>query len=148
MSNQKKFSFPAQHSDYHPKDHVDYEPFWEGLRNKRLVFQKCMDCEKYRHYPRPICPICHSWNFKWCKVSGKGKIWSWTVISHATDPVVANTAPYNIIEVELEEQKGLRITSNIVDCEPEDIYIGMSVEVIFEEINKKLVLPRFKKASG
>ena len=128
-----------------PEYHIDYEPFWEGCRRKSLLIQKCKDCGWYRHYPRPLCPKCFSWSSQWAEVCGKGKVWSWTVIFHSIDPAAAGKAPYNIVEVELEEQQGLRLTSNIIDCEPEDIYIGMPVEVVFEDAGSNIVLPRFKK---
>ena len=131
-----------------PEPHVDYNAFWDGCARGTLVIQRCADCGWYRHYPRPLCPKCRSWDAEWIEVSGKGKVWSWTVIHNPTEPVLADNAPFNIIEVELEEQQGLRLTSNLVDCKPEEIHVGMPVEVVFEAVTDKVTLPRFKPAKG
>jgi len=130
-----------------PEHHVDYEGFWQGCRRHELVIQRCKDCGWYRHYPRPLCPKCYSWNAEWSKVSGKGKVWSWTIITHPIHPAVADKVPYNLVEIELIEQDGLRLISNLIDCKPEEIYIGMPVEVVFEEVNPEITLPRFKRTS-
>lgn len=131
-----------------PKPHVDYEEFWRGCGRGALVIQRCSDCGRYRHYPRPLCPQCFSWNAQWAEVSGKGRVWSWTVVFHSSDPALEDKTPFNIVEVELEEQEGLRLTSNLIDCGPQEIYAGMPVEVVFEKVNDMVVLPRFKKSPG
>ena len=82
------------------------------------------------------------------EVRGKGRVWSWTVVFHSIDPALNNNTAFNIVEVELEEQEGLRLTSNLIDCGPEDIYVGMPVEVVFEKVSDKMALPMFKRASG
>ncbi len=128
-----------------PDFHVDYKEFWEGCKKHRLLIQRCDDCFWYRHYPRPICPKCHSWKASWQAVSGLGTVWSWTIINSSIDPLTENQVPYNIVEVELVEQKGLRLISNIVDCPLGDILIGMPVKVYFEDISKDISLPRFKR---
>lgn len=129
-----------------PKPHIDYDEFWEGCKKKVLVIQKCKNCGWFRHYPRPLCPKCRSWNAEWAEVSGKGQVWSWTVIYHPIDPILTDKAPFNIVEIELNEQQGLRLTSNLIDCAPTEIYIGMPVEAVFESVTDKVVLPRFRKA--
>ncbi|MBW1888122.1 MAG: OB-fold domain-containing protein, partial [Deltaproteobacteria bacterium] len=73
--------------------------------------------------------------------------WSYTIITHPIDLAVEDKTPYNIVEIELLEQEGLRMISNLIDCKNEEIYIGMPVVVVFEEISPEITLPRFKKAS-
>ncbi len=128
-----------------PAAHVDYNPFWEACREGRLVVQRCAECGWFRHYPRPLCPKCRSWNGEWTQVSGRGKVWSWTVIRHPLDPLVADKVPYNVVEIELEEQPGLRLTSNLIDCGADEIFTGMPVEAVFEKVTSKITLPRFRK---
>lgn len=130
-----------------PEPHVDYNAFWEGCRNHFLLIQQCADCGRFRHYPRPVCPACRSWNARWQKVSGRGQVWSFTVVREPINPAVTDQAPYNIVEIELAEQRGLRLISNLVDCPVEDIYIGMPVEVVFEQVSPEITLPRFKPMS-
>lgn len=128
-----------------PEFHGDYQEFWQGCKRQELVIQRCKDCGWYRHYPRPLCPRCHSWNTEWAKVSGKGNLWSWAIVTHPIDPVVSDKVPYNVVEVELVEQEGLRLISNLIDCEMEEFYIGMPVEVVFEEMTPEITLPRFRR---
>ena len=66
------------------------------------------------------------------------------MVREPLDPLVHGKVPYNIVEVELAEQKGLRLISNLVDCPAESIYIGMPVEVVFDDITDEVTLPKFK----
>ena len=131
-----------------PDPHVDYKAFWEGCRRQSLLIQYCNDCGRFRHYPRPVCPSCRSWNSGWEKVSGKGNVWSFTIVREPVDPLLHGKVPYNIVAVELAEQKGLRLISNLVDCSAESMYIGMPVEVVFETVSPEITLPRFKPDSS
>jgi hypothetical protein len=81
-------------------------------------------------------------NTDWVKLSGKGKVYSWTTVTHPVHP--AFEVPYAVVIVELDE--GVRLVSNIVDCKPEDLYIGMPVEVIFEDVTEEVTLPKFRLA--
>ena len=117
-------------------------PFWEGVKNQQLLLQKCKGCGKILFPPRPMCPACLSTEEEWTPASGKGKIYSH--VTYRKSPHRAFKAPYAVVLVELEE--GPRLISNTVDIEPEDIEIGMPVEVTFEEIDEKLTLFKFKKA--
>ena len=83
-------------------------------------------------------------NEEWAKVSGKGKIYSWFVVRHATHPDFVDEVPYAVVLVELDEQADLRLPSNVVDCKIQDIYSGMPVEVIFEDVTDEISLPRFR----
>jgi len=89
-----------------------------------------------------MCPKCHSLEKEWAAVSGKGRVYSW--VTYHESPHPAFKVPYSVVLVELEE--GPRIVSNLVDVRPEEIEIGMPVEVTFETIAEGVVLPKFKKA--
>jgi hypothetical protein len=78
----------------------------------------------------------------WTKVSGKGEIYSWTTIYHPVSPVWEKEIPYIVAIVELEE--GVRLASNLIDCQPQWLYIGMPVEVVFEEVTEEVTLPKFR----
>ena len=112
----------------------DYEQgFWEGSRNRELRIQRCAECEVFRHLPTPMCPHCHSLDYDWTPVSGRGVVYSYVIARHPVHPAIREREqlPYNVCVIELEEQVGLRIGSNVLDIAPEDIYIGMPVEVTF-----------------
>lgn len=118
--------------------------FWEGCKRHELLIQRCKDCSTYRHYPRPMCPNCGSWNVEWAKVSGKGKVYTYIVAHRPFHPAFSGDIPYAVVIVELEE--GVRMVSNVVDCKPEDIYIGMPVEVVFDDVTEEVTLPRFQSS--
>ncbi len=125
-----------------PYVHEENRPFWEGARRHELCLQKCQDCGKFRFYPRSICPHCFSYNTEWTKVSGKGKIYSFTVAHRAILPAFRQDVPYSIAIIELEE--GVRMMSNIVECRNEDLSIDMPVEVVFDDVTPEITLPKFR----
>ncbi len=125
-----------------PYVHEETRPFWEGTKRHELYLQKCLDCGKFRFYPRSICPHCFSYNTEWTKVSGKGKIYSFTVAHRAGSPSFRADVPYSIAIIELEE--GVRMMSNIVECRNEDLSIDMPVEVVFDDVTPEITLPKFR----
>jgi uncharacterized OB-fold protein len=116
--------------------------FWEGCRNRELLLQTCRGCGQFIFYPRSICPHCFSPDIEWVKASGQGKVYSYTVSFRPATPAFMEELPYVIAVIELEE--GVRMMSNIVDCDFEDVRIGMPVEVTFTEITPEITLPRFR----
>jgi len=125
---------------------VDYDNqgFWDGVKRHELVFQRCGDCGTFVHPPRPMCPNCQSLNKQWALSSGKGHIYSWSTVAYPKAAYPGIKVPYAVVLVEMEE--GVRVVSNIVDVEPEDIFIGMPVEVVFDDIDEELTLYKFKKS--
>ena len=124
-----------------PIRYIDYEGFWKGVDDHKLMLQKCGACDTWCHLPQPMCPECQSLDRKWEAVSGKGTVYSWVTHRESNHP--AFKAPYSVVLVELEE--GMRIISNLVDVKPEDIRIGMKVTVTFDKITDGFTLPKFKK---
>ena len=121
--------------------------FWDAAKERKLVIQRCDDCEYYIHWPQVRCPRCQSERLSPSQVSGRGKIYSFCVVHHVFAPMFADAVPYSLAIVELEEQSGLRMLTNIVDCRPhEALYIGMPVEVTFEDRDGH-TLPQFRPAA-
>ena len=118
------------------------EPFWAGAREQRLVIQKCADCEKHIFYPRLSCPFCFSDRLDWIEASGRGTIYSHTLVQNNPPSTFADDVPFVIAIVELEE--GVRMMTNIVDCDPEVLHCEMPVEVTFERLTDEITLPKFK----
>ena len=121
------------------RDTIEY---WEGCKRHQLPLQRCQNCGAFRFYPRPMCPNCNSMDYEWVKAIGKGRVYSWTVAVQRFHPALE--VPYIIAIVELEE--GVRMTSNIIDCKPEELSVGMPVEVIFDDVTEDITLPKFKPA--
>ena len=130
----------------------DYERgFWEGTRNGELRIQQCAVCGLFRHLPTPMCPECSSLAYDWTQVSGRGFVYSFVIVRHPVHPAIREKeqTPYNICMIELEEQEGLRIYSNILQVPPEDISVDMPVQVTFVPAvdNPDIVLPVFLPVS-
>jgi uncharacterized OB-fold protein len=118
--------------------------YWEAARERRLVIQRCEECGHYIHWPQVVCPRCGSERLGAAEVSGRGTVYSFTIVHHIFHPGFAS--PYNLAIVELEEQPGLRMLTNIVECGNDDLRVGMPVEVAFEE-RDGYVLPQFRPRS-
>ena len=114
--------------------------FWRGGAEGRLQFQRCAACDFLIHPPSPVCPHCYRAELDIAAVSGAGIVASVTVNHQAWRPGLA--VPYAIAIVELAEQAGLRLTTNIIGCPPEEVEIGMAVNVVFEQI-EDVWLPLF-----
>jgi len=104
--------------------------FWSSGQDGRLRFLRCQECGTYLHPPLPRCFACGSRDLAPEPVSGRATVHTCTV-NH--QPWTGEAEPWSIAIVELEEQEGLRLTTNVVGCAPEDVAIGMAVEVDFEQ---------------
>ena len=134
--------YDKEHPIPAPTVHPDNQAFWEGVQREELVFQRCKGCGVWSHPPRPMCPKCRSVEKDWVPSAGKGKIHSWVTYQKAPHP--GFKAPYAVVLVELEE--GVRMVSNLVDVKPEEIVMGLPVEVVFDRVTAEVVLPKFRKA--
>ena len=120
----------------------EHKPFWEACARQELTAQRCDDCGRFRYPPAAQCPNCLSENSTWQRLSGRGQVYSWSVIHHEFTP--AYPPPYNVAIIELDE--GIRMPSNIIGCDNADIRAGMPVEVSFDEVSDGTFLPRFRPA--
>lgn len=121
------------------------QPFWEAAAKRKLVMQRCGDCQSWVWCPRPACVECGSEKLLWTPVSGRGKVFAFTVIREVVGRALrgfAKDIPYVTAWIDLEE--GPRICSNVVQCPIDKVAIGMEVEVIFEEAGPGIALPKFK----
>lgn len=125
-------------------DRPDAKPYWEATRRHELVIQRCGDCQGWIWYPQTVCHYCNSWNLGWEPVSGTGTIYSFVVVRHGLHPWFGTRLPVVSALVELDDAPNVRLTAEIVDCAPEDVLIGMNVEVCFEDVDDKVTLPQFR----
>jgi uncharacterized OB-fold protein len=125
-----------------PEINDENRPFWEAAQRHELILHKCLDCAQYRYPPAPICPHCLSMKVEWSKVSGRGRVYTWTIFHQVYHPAFKAEAPYNVAVVKLDE--GPQLISTVVDCNNEDLYLDMPVEVIFDEVTEEVTLPRFR----
>jgi uncharacterized OB-fold protein len=119
-------------------------PFWEGAKRHELMAYKCLNCGSY-YFPSTDCPRCDNPKMEWNNVSGKRQIYTFCIYHLAYHPAWEKSLPYNVAWIKLNE--GPLLMSNIIGCENSDLYIGMPVEVVFENVNEEVTLPKFKPAT-
>jgi uncharacterized OB-fold protein len=115
------------------------EPFFAGCRAGRLRLQCCEDCGRRQFYPRILCSACGSRALAWRDSAGSGHIASFTVVRRALSS--AYRAPYVVVLVDLDE--GVRLMSQLVNCDPDRVAVGDRVAVRFERWADDIVLPVF-----
>ena len=115
--------------------------FWTSGEDGQLRIQGCTDCGTLVHPPAPICPTCRSRSSEPTTVSGRGTIVGYTVNQHQWLPDME--PPYAIAVVALAESADVRLTTNIVGCDPDDVHIGQQVSVRFEQYDD-VWLPLFE----
>lgn len=126
-------------------------PFWEGTLAEELRVQACNACGNRQLPGGPCCTSCLSQDLRWDRASGRGTVFSHSVVRHAFHPTFADQVPYVVADVQLEE--GPILTSNVTDCPVEDVRIGLPVEVWFDDemedaFHQKLRLPKFRPSKG
>jgi uncharacterized OB-fold protein len=116
--------------------------FWDGLKEHKLLIQRCTGCGALRNPPRPMCPNCTSLEWDTVASSGRGTVYSFVMPQHPRYPFLEY--PYIVALVALEE--GVRLVSNLRDVAPDDVSVGMPVEVFYETFDNDLVLHQFRPA--
>jgi uncharacterized protein len=122
------------------------KPYWDGMKEGKLMLPNCQDCGKAHFYPRVFCPHCHSNNLTWVQGSGKGKLYSFEILYRPFNRAVKVPPPYVLAMVELEE--GPRMLSNLVNVEPDPkvIKCDMPVEIVFSKLTDDMTIPLFQPA--
>ena len=120
-----------------PETNPETKPFWEAAAQGRLLIKKCLTCGRVHFYPRAICPFCGSDQTEWLTASGRGTVYSYSVMRRV--PV-----PYALAYVALEE--GVSMMTNIVDCDLDAIRIGQPVTVAFRPTEGGPPVPMFRPA--
>jgi uncharacterized OB-fold protein len=133
-------NFPSPIPDF------DAQEFWAGCNRGELLMQRCAACKRFRWLPRPMCPFCNSLEREWIRVSGRGKVYTYTIITHPVHPAAVSRVPYNVAQVQLAEDPDLILVTNLVGIANENIRIDMPVQVVFEEHEPGVTLPKFKPA--
>jgi uncharacterized protein len=117
------------------------KPFWEAAKRHELRMQRCPNCGYVRYPPAPRCPECLEENDDWVLLSGRGKVWSFSIYHHVFNQTFKEEIPYNIALVELEE--GPRLLTNIVGIPNDKLRVDMPVEVAFDDVTDDVALVKF-----
>jgi uncharacterized OB-fold protein len=117
--------------------------FYDFCKQHELRFQRCKPCGAWRHVPREMCPECGSMEWEWAKSSGKGTVYTWTVAVRAMHPAFMTEVPYAPVVIEMDE--GVRLLSTVLDCGPEELEVGMPVEVVYQDVTNEVSLAKFRR---
>jgi uncharacterized OB-fold protein len=127
-----------------PIPDADSEKLWKGLVRGELLLQHCLDCAAVHYYQQGLCRLCGSERLEHRPASGRGRVYSYSVVHRAPGPAFKDDTPYAVLLVELEE--GPRMVSSLVGGDPAKVTIDMPVQLVCERINDEITLPRFKPA--
>ena len=127
-----------------PRPTPETKPYWDGLKDHKLLIQRCNSCKRAYFYPRPFCPKCFTFDVQWFEASGKAKLYSF-VINHRPAPGFG-PEPYVIAIVELDE--GPRMMSNLIgiDPDPNKIRCDMRLQIAYEDVSGEITRPKFRPA--
>jgi uncharacterized protein len=122
-------------------------PYWEAARNHELRIQRCTNCHEFQHPPLAACEQCGGSSFEWPKLSGRAFVYTFIVDRRLMVP--GFDEPYVVAQVNPVEatRDTVRITTNMRNCPLDEVYIGMPVQVVFEDVNDEVTLPQFEPAS-
>ena len=129
-----------------PTPDASTQPWWDAARDGRLLIKRCAACKRAHFYPRPFCPFCWSDRVEWEEASGQATLYTWSVVFQNDLPPFPERVPYVAAVVDLAE--GPRMMTNVVDCPPEELRVGVSLDAVFEPIADDVVLPRFRPSAA
>lgn len=118
--------------------------YWNGAREHRLVILRCPSCQTFIHPPRPACHRCRVHELEPTTVSGRGTLYSWSVMHAPGNPGFDEKLPYAVLVVELIEQERLLTIGNLLGGDPSELTIGAALEVCFEDLGDDVVLPQWQ----
>jgi uncharacterized OB-fold protein len=120
------------------------KPYWDGLREQKLMLPKCGACGHVFWYPRVACPRCHTRNIGWIQSKGRGTLHAFEIGYQSFNKAFKVPTPYVLAMVELAE--GPRMLSNLINVEadPRTLRCDMPVEVVFTKVSDDVTLPLFQ----
>ena len=129
-----------------PTVEEETRPYWDAAGQGRLLVKKCNACGKLHHYPRPFCPSCWSEGVEWFEVSGRGAVYTYSIVHRNDLAPFDQWGAYVPAIVELDE--GPRLMTDIVDCEHDALAVGMPVVVAYRELTEAWSAPVFRPVAG
>ncbi len=138
MTTQQEYLKPV------PGISTDTKPYWDALKEHKLMLPKCSQCSKISFPPRPFCPDCLNFDVKWTELSGKGTVHTFSVVYQNKSRGFAEEVPYVVGYIQLDE--GPQMMSNVTGIDPAQVKIGQKVEVYYDDVLPDLTLPKFRPA--
>ncbi len=142
-----EYTKPLPHATLNPEVS---RPYWEGTKKHELWIQYCGDCNKFVFFPREVCPHCLSGINKllWTRVSGKGRVYSYTTVYQSSFPAFTEDAPYIHATIQLDE--GPRMSGNVLVPkeqlveDPASLDIGQRVQAVFDDVTDEVTLVKWE----
>jgi len=137
-----------------PLPDVDWPPtreFWAAAARGALAIPCCDACGRYVWYPDGACRSCGASASTWTRVSGRGRLFSWSVVRRAFIPELGGDVPYVPALVAIDEDPAVRLVTRMVDCDPHALRVDMPVRVVFRplrfaDVSGEVVAPLFVPA--
>jgi uncharacterized protein len=140
VSDHKEINMP-EYLKQLPETPNREKPYWEAAKKHELMAYRCVNCGTF--YSKVIhCVACDNPKMEWVKVSGKGEVFTFGIFHQVYHPGWKDEVPYNVSWIKLDE--GPLVLSNVIGCKNEDLYIGMPVEVVFDDVTPEITLPKFR----
>ena len=127
-----------------PTIEEETQVYWDGAREGKLLLAQCTACGRTHHYPRPICPFCWSDEIVQIQASGRATLYTFSTVFMNDLPPFGERLPYVAAMVDLEE--GPRLATNMIECDPEDLEVGMKVELVSQPLTDEISAPFFRPA--
>ena len=136
MSEQNKYDKPL------PEFRPETKPYWDSCKKHELLLPKSKATNKFFFYPRAFSPGDDMSDVVWEKASGKAKVWTFSI--HHMGPTKAYKGDGAYVVALVETEEGIKMMTNIINCDPNDVHVGMDVEVIFDDVTPEVTLPKFQ----
>jgi hypothetical protein len=120
--------------------------YWDAVAQGRLELLRCQSCGHFVHFPRAACDACQGRDLRPEQISGRGTLYTYSVIMQASHPYFVGKIPYIIGIVSIDEEPAVHLPTGIVDAQESELRCGLPVEVVFREVNDSLTLPFFRLA--
>lgn len=120
-------------------------PYWKSAREHKLKFLRCEDCETWIDYIKLQCSNCGSRKLSWSACSGKGRLYSYSILYRAASPAFREKVPYVLAIIELEE--GIKMMSHLINHDLAQIEVGMEIEACFDDAEDEMAVPYFQPVS-
>lgn len=117
------------------------QPYWDAMKREQLVAPKCGECGTFRMPPTAFCPTCLSRELVYEPLSGLGTVYTFIIVRHPLSPRASDYVPFMPAAIDADGAPGMRFISNVVECDPEDVKIGMRVKAVFNHVSDTLTIP-------
>jgi uncharacterized OB-fold protein len=122
------------------------QPFWDAAKREELVGPRCANCGRFRMPPTRFCPQCLSTDLEYVPLPGTGTVFTYIIVRHPLNPNASDYVPFMPAAIDADGAPGIRFISNVVECEPEEVRIGMKVRVVWNHASDLLTIPYWAPA--